>query len=60
MLSLGFKSTTSRSHKNLDSCLTAITLFPMWGGGGVSQLIQTTNFQTRIAMHGWKLNDNKI
>ena len=29
-----------------------LTLFPMGGGRGVSQPIQTINFQRRIELHG--------
>ena len=29
-----------------------LTLFPMGGGRGISQLIQTISFQTRIELHG--------
>ena len=32
----------------------------MGGGRGVSQSIQTISFQTRIELHGRKLDDNMI
>ena len=37
-----------------------LTLFPMGGGRGVSQSIQTISFQTRIELHGRKLDDNMV
>ena len=40
--------------------LAALTLFPMGGGRGISQSIQTISFQTRIELHGRKLDDNMV
>ena len=37
-----------------------LTLFPMGGGRDVSESIQTISFQTRIELHGRKLDDNMV
>ena len=47
-----------------DTCFYPIpyfsTLFPMVGGWGISQSIQTISFQASIELHGSKLDDNII
>ena len=49
---------TSRVCEN--EKISHLTLFPMGGGRGVSQSIQTISFQTRIELHGRKLDDNMV
>ena len=49
-----------RRQKVQNSGGPALTLFPMGGGRGVSQSIQTISFQTRIELHGRKLDDNMV